>query len=326
MSVVPQITSTSPSSSAPATSCSPIASIVPPSSTQPGRPSTSAERVSRTMPMAGIWSARALHAAQLRLRPTSSSRTTGTRSRRRWSRRSRCPGARGSRPLGPSSSRARRGARSPASCRNCASSPRFGDRGRASRCGHARRRRASPGVRGHAVGVDRGQRRHHRRHRDRPRLDCRRAPRARAAGRRARRTRRRARTAAASARRTRAGSATRATMLPSSSAATAFTDDVPMSIPTVSSEFTDGEVTTAPRAPRRAAGRSCTRSCRRHVAPAVERAPAAAGLLDDRHERGDVPEGDDRIDRDVERALGDEQVLPEVADAACPPAPVRRAR
>ena len=41
ISVVPQITSTSPTSSAPATSCSPIASIVPPSSTQPGRPVTS---------------------------------------------------------------------------------------------------------------------------------------------------------------------------------------------------------------------------------------------------------------------------------------------
>ena len=48
ISVVPQITSTSPTSSHPATSCSPIASIVPPSSTQPGRPRHLGERLARS--------------------------------------------------------------------------------------------------------------------------------------------------------------------------------------------------------------------------------------------------------------------------------------
>ena len=116
----------------------------------------------------------------------------------------------------------------------------------------------------------------------------------------------------------------RATMLPSASAATAFTDDVPMSIPTVM--LRHGAATLA-RAPRSTA--SCSRPFvhtklpRVDVGAAVERRPATAGLFDDRDERGDVPQRHDRIDRDVERAFGDEQVLPEVADAARAPAPVR---
>ena len=126
-----------------------------------------------------------------------------------------------------------------------------------------------------------------------------------------------------------------ATMLPSASAATAFTDDVPMSIPTVTSaalaiggaiyrRCTCQAAARGLRGPRRAGARSCTRSCRRRrrVAPPSVR-PAAARLFDDRHERGDVPQRDDRVDRDVERALGDEHVLPEVAEPARAPAPVR---
>ncbi len=71
------------------------------------------------------------------------------------------------------------------------------------------------------------------------------------AGRRATRPPRRARSAPARARGTRAGSRATSTTLPSPSAAIAFTDDVPMSIPTVSSVMAP-----VPRAPRRAAARS----------------------------------------------------------------------
>ncbi len=63
MSVVPQITSTSPSSSQPATSCSPIASIVPPSSTQPGRPRHLGERRARSGRSSASGRARAPHSA-----------------------------------------------------------------------------------------------------------------------------------------------------------------------------------------------------------------------------------------------------------------------
>ena len=43
----------------------------------------------------------------------------------------------------------------------------------------------------------------------------------------------------------------------------------------------------------------------------------AAGLLDDDHHRGEVVRLQaDGVDREVDRALGDEHVLPEVAEAA----------
>ena len=48
---------------------------------------------------------------------------------------------------------------------------------------------------------------------------------------------------------------------------------------------------------------------------AVEGRAAAAGLLDDQLDRGVVPELELLVGRDVERALGDEAVLPEVAEA-----------
>ena len=74
----------------------------------------------------------------------------------------------------------------------------------------------------------------------------------------------------------------RATTLPSSSAATAFTDDVPMSIPTVTCSSrhepdATGRVRERARARRRATGRSCTRSCRRRRrrVPVDRRPPAA---------------------------------------------------
>ena len=140
--------------------------------------------------------------------------------------------------------------------------------------------------------------------------------------------RRRARTAAGSARRTRAGCATRATTLPSSSAATAFTDDVPISMPTVTLAACSGL-----RSRQRREHGVVHETVRAHEAARRSRrsrpssvAPPSAGFFDDRDERGDVPERHDRVDRDVERAFGDEHVLPEVADTARAPAAVRRGR
>ncbi len=115
----------------------------------------------------------------------------------------------------------------------------------------------------------------------------------------------------------------RATTLPSSSAATALTDDVPMSIPTVTLEPDIGAGYASDRdhgvvqRPVRAHEAVAV-----HVGTAVDRAPPRARLLDDRHERGDVPQAHDRVDRDVDCAFRDEHVLPEVADAAEPPAAV----
>ncbi len=48
---------------------------------------------------------------------------------------------------------------------------------------------------------------------------------------------------------------------------------------------------------------------------AVAVGECAAGRLDDRLQRGEVVRSDaDRVDRDVERSLGDQHVLPEVAE------------
>ena len=49
---------------------------------------------------------------------------------------------------------------------------------------------------------------------------------------------------------------------------------------------------------------------------AVPCADPPAGLLDEHRERGVVVQRERRVDRRVERALGDEDVLPEIADAA----------
>src|ERR1700681_5043633 len=129
----------------------------------------------------------------------------------------------------------------------------------------------------------------------------------------------------------------RATTLPSSPAAIAFTDDVPISIPTVTFDWAmlsalDTRLSEGRR--RRLRERREHRvvqlavraheAAAVHVAPTVNGGPARAGFLDNRHDCRDVPEVDDRIDRDVQRPVGHEHVLPEVADAAQPPTPVRQ--
>ena len=100
----------------------------------------------------------------------------------------------------------------------------------------------------------------------------------------------------------------RATTLPSSSAAIAFTDDVPMSIPTVTLDVAmlsalDGRFgSSARRLRERREHRVVQRpvgaheAAAVHVGAAVDRAPPAAGLLDDRARARRCPRGS-RSDR-----------------------------
>ena len=235
--------------------------------------------------------------------------------------------ARGSRPPAPSSSRARRAARAPASCRNCASSPRSGDRDRSvwwpalvavEQAGRAR----------DAVVVDRGQRRHHRRDRHRARRRRRRAPRARAAGPSCQATR----GVVLEAQRARHVEVVRDARPGDDVAVVVGRDRLHRRRSDVDP---DRELRTRRATLRRAT--RCTASCsepvRAHEAAAVRRRrgrrrvlqrPPASSMIGTSAAMSHSD--DDRVDRDVDRAFGDEQVLPEVADAARPPAPVRERR
>ena len=109
------------------------------------------------------------------------------------------------------------------------------------------------------------------------------------------------------------------------SAAIALTELVPMSMPTVISRAT------CRTAYGRLAGVSAASTLvvqqpvGRYRAPAVggavpgEIGEPAAGLLDDHEQRREIPERHDGLGRDVGRALGHEDVAPEVAEAAGAP-------
>ena len=116
-----------------------------------------------------------------------------------------------------------------------------------------------------------------------------------------------------------------ATTLPSASAAIAFTELVPMSIPTVISSAMFA--TYADRAERvehgvvqQPVGRHRTSAVRGPVTGEIGEAPA--GLLHDHEQRREIPERHDGLGRDVGRAFGDEDVAPEVAEAAGAPDPL----
>ena len=192
--------------------------------------------------------------------------------------------------------------------------PEAGARPGASRVAHRRKPRSSP-VAGR-VGLGTGRARARRRRADpgsarrprrrRPRSATAPSPRRRPRARRRRRRAPRARPRGPSCQATRASCSNRlgdghdgtraatrdadATTLPSSSAAIAFTDDVPMSIPTVTS------VIGGPGGRGAASTSSCRRPFVRDALPpsararAVEVGAPSAGLLDDRDERGDVPQ------------------------------------
>ena len=125
----------------------------------------------------------------------------------------------------------------------------------------------------------------------------------------------------------------RATTLPSPSAAIALTDDVPMSMPTVTSVPTRHSPVVFRCARERGhhvvvqqpVGRDHVTGVDARVAAHVGASPA--GLLDHHLHRGDVPHREAAdLDRDVDRSVGHEHVRPEVAEAAHPPAPTRQAR
>ena len=72
--------------------------------------------------------------------------------------------------------------------------------------------------------------------------------------------------------------------------------------------------------PRRGGGRSWRGSCGcRCVRAAIEIGDAAAGLLDEERGRGGVPRLQVDLEHRLRRALGDEGVAPEVAEAAIAP-------
>src|SRR5690349_768609 len=125
------------------------------------------------------------------------------------------------------------------------------------------------------------------------------------------------------------GTRARATIVPSSSTASALTDDVPMSMPTLSGPVMrrSRRVAVVERARGRERGEDLVvqQTVRAHRAP-TGRGPLSfqvreptAGLLDDHQEGREIPEVHDRLDGGVRRSLGHEHVLEEVPDAARPP-------
>ena len=114
-----------------------------------------------------------------------------------------------------------------------------------------------------------------------------------------------------------------ATTLPSPSAAIAFTDDVPMSRPTVTSVM---------RRHQRREHLVVQQAVRGDRAPAVgardavEIGEATTGGFDDHHRRGEIPDRQAlRFHRDVDRAVGHHHVGPEVAETPrAPTAPLER--
>ena len=57
---------------------------------------------------------------------------------------------------------------------------------------------------------------------------------------------------------------------------------------------------------------------------ALDRRRASARLLDDHHQRGDIPRRDSRVDGDLARTFSDEDMLPEVAEATIAVGPPAR--
>ena len=234
ISVVPHSTSTSPSWSAPATICSHRASMAPIASTAVGRRCTCPTARSDRLDPRHLLDRRAALGARRR-RSSRSRRTAGTPWRRWRSRSPPRPPARSWPPPEPASTRPRRalGRPSSAGIRRPRPAP---EAAVLSAPGHPapavavqQPRRDRP-----AAGVDGGQRRHHRRNGDR--AGVRRASWSSAAN----GPRRQASSASCSSRsgagtRSWCGIRARAATRPSSSAATALTAVVPMSMPIVTS-------------------------------------------------------------------------------------------